>query len=864
MQMPLAGGRQLFSMFVAPAASMTRRLVFTVLMLLGVAVHAAEHPYLLLTPKQVPAHRARVEVPGSLNQKYFDAIEVCPDSVPAPAAGWAPPMADFRGTPHARVLDEARRNLIAAGHSALKYLLDPARHDAHGAAAKACVVDLVAKWDPVGIIEQYRNKADGNADEHEAAQFAIYTALVYDMACSKFSTDERQKTRDWLALAAVTLGTSETDIESEFEPYPRQNHPASAVIASGVGALALKDEIPLLRDAGVAKRLHYYLERTTANIPIHILDGDALADGRPWEGSAYGTYTLPFALLWGRMHNQAYGGNVFAGRGIAHVLEWYAHSRAAAAPSQLVEYGDDYDRYGAFAEMLILFESGDLNGYDKWLLDYLHPGGDMFEGEFKTRQAYTDPYLNYVLFYPQELKPVPPEAVGKRPTKYFRDFRDRSGGEVHFKNRFMDTPDGDDTVQLVLYSHRDVIGKGGLGQGSLRFYAYGEKFTEEEARRDYAERPAWASMKHFTTFDYYNPDCPHDGSLPRYPFYAQRDNPGLGRVEGFIAGDFADYARADGRFPLGDPSLNAAWRYRPFQRYKLADSVSDVPGDPHYVEPVERADRLVMLLKDAATGANATATSVHPCFIIVDDYQIDAAAHTFRWRWHAPRQGQTSLGDYVIDGQGTGATPFRVYRGDGARTNLEITFLAPDGLTSEISTYAPGGQVQHQMLEVKEDDVAPVFLSVLFPRKQGFERPEISALAVDGQGGAGGSLQWTGGVRDRVVYGRAGRVSGGGVEAEARLSIVRTVGGRIVAYAMGEGKQLSCDGQRLVDAVADSGSVTCDGVELVLAAGIHSGHFFGPGITKVTVDGNPASFIRDGDFVCLGSAPGETTVPDQM
>ena len=814
---------------------------------------SSAHPRLLLRRDQRGKYSRRAKVDGSLNKKYFDAIQVCSSAVPSPAEGWDPPLTEFSGTPHQKAVDTTRRAIMAAAHSALKYGVDPVSYGGHGSAAAACAMDVIDKWNPQEIINQYRSKIDGSQDEHEGAQLVIYMALVYDMAYDQFTPEQRQLVIDWLALGAVTLGESEKDHYPEYESYARQNHPACCILGCGFACLALQDEIDQIGDATLQATMRRHLREMNQRIPTQLLDRDALADGRTWEGAAYGSYTLPFALLWGQAYNNAYDTNVFSGKGIEKIIRWYAHQRAAYGPAQMVEYGDDYDRYGGFGEMLILFEQGSADGHDLWLLNSLHPGGDIFAGPLQTEQGYTDRFLTYPLFFPHELQPVTPEVAGQRPTQYFRDFRDRSGGEIHFKNRFVDHPIGEDTVQMVLYSHRDEISKGGLAQGSIRFYAYGEKFTEEEGR-GYRDPAWWGSMKQFTTFDYFNPNCGHDGSLPKYQFYAQRKNPGLGRVEGFIASEFVDYARADGRFPLGDPSLTAA-SHRNNANIRIACSPSDDPSKPTYCQPVNRADRMVMLLK----SSHEKTVAAKPYFIIVDDVNIDGHEQLYRWRWHAPRMSrspktkqplnQGTLHDFVIDGQGSIDSPFCVYDPQLERTKTEITFLAPTKFDFGISQFAPEGTINHRLLEVKHKAIDPVYMAILFPRKASFERPEITLLTVDGAGAAGGVIHWNPQLVDTLLTGRGEMIFGANVATNGRLACVRTLGDEVVEYALGEGNQLSLHAQPLVADVQGSGSITLSAHELALTGNITSGRFWAPQIERVMLNDQSVTFAREGSYV---------------
>ncbi len=820
------------------------------------AKEVSTHPRLLLTQDQVPHFRARVRVDGSLNKSYFDRIEVCADHVPSPAPGWAPLMADFMQSPHFTAVTSMRKKLIAASHSALKYAIDPERYEDHGSAAAACAMDVVEKWNPQWIIDQYRHKIDNSGDDHEGAQLIMYMAFVYDMTHDKFSDTQRQQVINWLARGVVTAAKSEDIRTVPHEPYPRQNHQTCLLAACGLVALAVKDEMHLISDPINRATMERQLRVTNENIPRYILDRAALADGRAWEGSAYGTYTLPFAMLWGRAYNNVYGADVFAGKGIQKTIRWYGHSRAAFGPHQLVEYGDDYDRYGGFGEMLILFEQGNADGHDLWLLQYLHPDGDIFAGPDKTEQAYSDPFLSYPLFYPHGLAPIAPDAIGQQPTQYFRDFRDKTGGEVHFKNQFIDTPGGDNTVQLVLYSHRDEISKGGLAQGSLRLYAYGEKFTEEEGRSS-RKNAWWGSMKQFTTFDYFNAECDNDGSLPRHQFYAQRKNPGLGRLEGFVAGDFADYARADGRFPLGDPSLNAMPHHNN-DRFRLACSPSDDPTSATYCEPVHRADRMVMMLKNTDDSSAAK-----PLFVIVDDYDIDGAEQTYRWRWHAPRKPLLKPGkrrpdptkhDFVIDGEGSAGSPVRVYDPELDRTQVEITFIEPKQFELNLSRYTPDVGINHALLEATKTAVNPRFFTVIFPRKHGFERPAIEAIESTNPDAAGCQITWDNESVDQIVTGRGDEISIGNLRTDARMAVTRKANGIVAGYALGEGTHLDSGSTTLVSGTDGVVSVSLSGKQLSVSGSFTTGRFYGPDVTTMIVNDRSVSFLREGQDVRFGTS----------
>ena len=156
-------------------------------------VASTEHPRLLLRRDQIENYARRVMIDGSLNKKYFDAIQVCSMSVPSPAEGWNPLLTEFRGTPHQTAVDTTRRAIMAAAHSALKYVVDPVRFLGHGSAAAACAMNAIDKWNPAEIIDQYRSKIDGSQDEHEGTQLVMYMALVYDMAYDQFTPEQRQR-----------------------------------------------------------------------------------------------------------------------------------------------------------------------------------------------------------------------------------------------------------------------------------------------------------------------------------------------------------------------------------------------------------------------------------------------------------------------------------------------------------------------------------------------------------------------------------------------------------------------------------------------------------------------------------------------
>ena len=203
----------------------------------------------------------------------------------------------------------------------------------------------------------------------------------------------------------------------------------------------------------------------------------------------------------------------------------------------------------------------------------------------------------------------------------------------------------------------------------------------------------------------------------------------------------------------------------------------------------------------------------------------------------------------MIEGEGSVSTPFRIYNPDVEQTTLEISMLAPDQRSTEISTFAPPGNIRHQMLEVKSLGVQPIFFTILYPRKQQFQRPTIEKLSADTDNAVVAKLTWRGDIEDWLRYGRGGEVGGEQLQSDGRLATVRTRAEQITQYTLAEGRSLHFHDTRLVGDLDRPVCLVYGNAELTITGQLTSGTFYAPQVQAIRVNGVEPKFTQSGNYV---------------
>lgn len=133
----------------------------------------------------------------------------------------------------------------------------------------------------------------------------------------------------------------------------------------------------------------------------------------------------------------------------------------------------------------------------------------------------------------------------------------------------------------------------------------------------------------------------------------------------------------------------------------------------------------------------------------------------------------------------------------GPAVSLEVFPVRPLGGKVATDWFRTSREGSHPRLTYSVRTAEPHFITVLVPRTQGIPEPQVRAL--DGEGGVGVEVRWTG-VTDRIVCAREAATFGS-LRLAGAGAFVRTREGRVEAWAAFDAQRLSFGGARLLASI---------------------------------------------------------------
>ncbi len=206
--------------------------------------------------------------------------------------------------------------------------------------------------------------------------------------------------------------------------------------------------------------------------------------------------------------------------------------------------------------------------------------------------------------------------------------------------------------------------------------------------------------------------------------------------------------------------------------------------------PVERQQRYIALISDSLPAYT----------VIADDVKKDASTHSYQWYLHtAPGNTAVNQGDkqYVTGKHGSGSSVALVQT------------LNPVGTSTAWTTTNVSNMGAHPLMtETAASTVNPYFLHVILPGTPGSGSP-TPLTRVPITNGTAATLIGLNSAVDTILWRHgAGSVTYDGLTSDARLTIVRRVGGQVAGFVAIEGRAVTNNGEELLTVYDGSAPVT--------------------------------------------------------
>ncbi len=250
-----------------------------------------------------------------------------------------------------------------------------------------------------------------------------------------------------------------------------------------------------------------------------------------------------------------------------------------------------------------------------------------------------------------------------------------------------------------------------------------------------------------------------------------------GRMSEFVLSGFADYL-------LGDATA-AYTTYSEYNRpgYPFPDDIWS--WGYKGANPVEHAHRRIIAIHDRTLA---------PYFIVADDIRKDSSPHQYSWRLH-------TRGDNSIDATGN---PIRI---SGGRGVMDLLVLGPplDSLAVALVPFDNGGDdpdPNTTVISLTQERVTFQLCCLMLPH--GVARAEAEVSHEQFPWGATAVLDWSGGVRDLVIYNPNGEMvdfrtgDSTDVATDARLIDFRPGGGMLRGLVANDASRFVCGGTAYV------------------------------------------------------------------
>jgi hypothetical protein len=221
---------------------------------------------------------------------------------------------------------------------------------------------------------------------------------------------------------------------------------------------------------------------------------------------------------------------------------------------------------------------------------------------------------------------------------------------------------------------------------------------------------------------------------------------------------------------------------------------------------------------------------------VTDDFQKDAAAHTYDWLLHTDANNTIDLA----------ADPITIH---GAQSRMLVAFAHPHPpeLSVTAAPYANGGEDPSTLrLVARVQSVEPRFVVALVPLPSEVPSPSISTV----QRGRATQLHldWSG-VEDVAVFNPTDSLLTGQVQTDGRMAVVRLDGGARTRYLLAEGSTLRYDGLDLIVLSGGEASATLSGTTLHLSRDDVDFMAYGPRVNRVVGPSRDRFFVRDGQWI---------------
>ena len=633
------------------------------------------------------------------------------------------------------------------------------------------------------------------------AHMLMGNAIAYDWLYSSLTPEERQIVSQSLGEWAQKM--YEASAATEYvEPWNNwwrngfmQNHYMVTNSALGMAGLAL---------LGEDERAQMWIDHASERMSRHQAFLNGIEDGTWHEGMNYQGYMLASSLPFLISLRQLQGTDLLPHEYLQNYANWRVYNFLPGTSQFIMAFGDiDWDFLGFRTQNVLRFIANEYHdGLAEWMAQQLHTTDDR-RPDGRSSAWYVFEFLYY-----------DPSVTAQPPTTL-------PGARLF--------PDLEAVIWRTGWQADDLV-------FALKAGPYGGRFAFDTFTQQIApwEAPCPESQCHFSK------GHDHDDANTFYLYGA----------DGWLAAENAEYGNSETRFH-NTLLIDGQGQFRP--RTSEGGNPEAFVGSDGYIEGMANSEGYNYVAADATgpyrqlgdlSDNTRHVLFVRPDYLLMVDHLAAASPHRYEWLSHFP--GGVEVEGAWVEGQGQGAG------------RLGIQVLAPTDFVAETGTDGMA------YVRIRSEAANSRLVHLLVPTDEAAwaSRPQGTLVEDNGQALLVAVSHSDGGQDTLLLaYGQGGQQAVGGYETDGRVAVVRRgSAGELVGLFLSQGSFLGEVGQEaLLSGVSPQAPFEAryEGSDVVVSGALAGQvRLYAPQAQQLTLNGQPAPFSRQDDFILFGEPIG--------